>query len=135
MRPHPHADLLNAIADGYPIEYQDRDGTWHLAEPSHVLTLLGSPNGAPLTPLRVAERVITLGGHTVPRPLQTPPAVGSFYNFANLAAPSGANSYVWRGDKTDYHLLHAGLIYVTERAASKASQALLSVLEKELIGK
>ena len=135
MKPHPRADLLNAIADGHPVEYQDHDGTWYPAKTSHVLTLLGSPNGSPLTPLRVAEGVITLGGHTVPRPLQTPPEKGALYNVANPTMPSGASSYVWRGDMIDHHLLHAGLIYSTERAASKASQALLSVLEKELIGK
>ena len=134
MKPHPRADLLNAIADGYPIEYQDRDGTWHPATTSNVLTLLGSPNGAPLTPLRVAEGVITLSGHTVPRPLQTPPEKGALYNVANLTMPSGVSSYVWRDDRIDHHLLHAGLIYGTELAASKASQALLSVLKQELLG-
>ena len=99
-----------------------------------LLTLLGDARGAPLTPLRVAEGVFTLSGHTVPRPLQTPPEEGTLYNFANLAAPSGAGSYVWRGDMIDHHLLHAGLIYGTERAASKASQALLSVLKKSVLG-
>jgi hypothetical protein len=34
MKPHKHADLIKAWADGAEIEWKDRDGFWEVGEPS-----------------------------------------------------------------------------------------------------
>lgn len=81
-----------------------------------------------LTPKR---RAITINGIDVPAPEVVPPVVGTRYWWPHLFAGKGFSSSRWYNDEQDNRALARGIVHLTEDAAIKHAEALLSFTTKE----
>ncbi len=81
-----------------------------------------------LTPKR---RTITINGIDVPAPEVVAPADNTEYWWPDLFAEQGFSSSCWYSDDYDNRALARGLVHLTEEAAIKHAEALLSFTTKE----
>lgn len=69
---------------------------------------------------------ININGYEVPMPEREAPEEGTEYFFPSHQHDGGVCGCIWANDVTDNRLLAAGMVHLTEEAAQKHAQALLS---------
>ena len=74
---------------------------------------------------------IDINGHVVRAPEREAPQKGTKYFFPSFHRESSVDSFIWDGDVSDNQLLSAGMVHLTEEAAEKHAEALLSFTTKE----
>lgn len=74
---------------------------------------------------------ISINGYEVPMPEREAPQEGTTYFFPSPQHGGGVYSYTWVNDAADNRLLAAGMVHLTEEAAQKHAQALLSFTRKQ----
>lgn len=75
---------------------------------------------------RRKSRTININGHEVPEPVRSPLKVGTRYYIPIIYYRDMHKSYEWGDDLVDSALLNRGLIHLSEEAAIKHAEALLS---------
>ena len=70
---------------------------------------------------------IQIGGIHVPKPLMTPPPLGTRYWCAMMDEEAMAYAFTWNGDKYDRLVLKRGMLHLTEENALAHANALIKV--------
>jgi hypothetical protein len=124
-----YADILRAIADGKDIERRGHDGWVHEAK-RDVLDLVSRQAISP-TDFRIKPCTININGHEVPEPVRTQLPLGTkIWSFA-LGHAQCVEPSTWKDSEVMDRRLRNGLIHLTEEAARKHAEALLSFTRRE----
>lgn len=79
------------------------------------------------TDMKHKPTTININGYEVPEPVRSPLERGKTYWIpAIMFYNQMYDNHVWGGDSFDVYFLNRGLIHLTEEAASKHAEALLS---------
>ena len=70
---------------------------------------------------------IRIGGINVPKPLMTPPPLGTRYWCAMMDEDAMAYAFTWNGDRYDRLVLKRGMLHLTEENALAHAKALIQV--------
>lgn len=70
---------------------------------------------------------IQIGGIHVPKPLMTPPPLGTRYWCAMMDEDAMAYTFTWHGDRYDKRALKRGILHSTEENAVAHAKALIKV--------
>lgn len=126
-KPHKHADILIAIAQGKTIQMHrintpDLENDWW--EPASVLGYLDDDQ----LEFRIKPECILINGHDSPVPLSTAPTYNTVYYAPDTSYSNGnrVSAHQWKSSGYDLLRLAAGMCHLTESAAEKHAQALLS---------
>lgn len=125
-KPHKHADLIHAWANGAEIQFKGAEG-WFNAR---------NPTWHDDTEYRIKPKTININGFEVPQPVTKPLEKGQIYyivSITNVNAINRCDAYIkhfWKDDEIDRAWLQAGLIHLTIEAASLHTKALLSFTDK-----
>ncbi len=120
---HPYKHILIAIANGEQIQWQSPTGSWIDAAACDVLCDVAN-HSEPLDVYRIKPR--TINWHEVPEPVREPLKNGQRYYLADIALDDGVTKWSWDDDEADSMWLNRGLIHLTEEAAKRHYDALLS---------
>lgn len=74
-----------------------------------------------------APETIQIGGIHVPKPLMTPPPLGTRYWCAMMDEDAMTYALTWNGDRYDELALKRGMLHVTEENAVAHVKALIKV--------
>ena len=74
-----------------------------------------------------APELIQIGGIHVPKPLMTPPPLGTRYWCAMMDEDAMTYELTWHGDRYDELALKRGIMHVTEENAVAHAKALIKV--------
>lgn len=77
---------------------------------------------------RRKPRTININGHEVPEPVRSPLIRGTTYHVPNLVNYGGklSEDLLWDDDMLDHFSLNSGIVHLSEEAAIKHAEALLS---------
>lgn len=126
--PHPHAELLIAIAEGKQMQFERVSGTFIDVSGLDVLFWLHCKPSK----VRIKPSIITINGHEFPEPLRAPPEDGTEYWIVSLTnAPAPGWPMCWRGDEADWRWLKTGLCQATKQGAIDCTKALLSLVKAQ----
>ena len=118
--PHPHKDILIAIANGLPLsEVESRhitwaNDTWEQLDDRYYYDILKYPHS---WKLRIKTKTVTFNGMELPEPVtETPSDMDILY----VPRPESPDNYVkfhWLNSEYDPLALKKGLIHKTKEAA------------------
>ena len=131
MNPHPHAEVLRAIADGVPLsEFEIKHQTdidfggirdirgWNL-------------DGLITTPhewqIRRKPQHIMVNGFKVPKPLDVAPEHLEQFFYPEFAESDLSDSDTWQNHIVDKNRLKAGVCHATKEAAIAHAKAMLGI--------
>ena len=126
MNPHPHAEVLRAIADGVPMsEFEitwGRKVCWCPIEdqPYFVFSDEGSE-------IRRKPQHIMVNGFKVPKPLNVMPKRDDDYYAPCFDDNKFYESYSWASDSVDDRLFARKVIHATKEAAIAHAKAMLGI--------
>lgn len=126
--PHKHAAILIAIAQGKPVQMRNtvdpEDGEW--SEDGDVLCTIASQCSC--HEFRIKPEGILINGHEVPKPVREPLEYATQYYAPDTSYSNGnrVSAHQWKSSGYDFQRLTAGMCHLTESAAEKHAQALLS---------
>lgn len=125
---HRHAELMME----YARDAMETDKPWERWEYSLEgrvwMDLISQPRWGDDYEYRRKPRTININGHEVPEPVRSPLENGTIYYISYISAPDDALAWdcKWRSDKYDFNYLKKGIVHLTEEAAIKHAEALLS---------
>lgn len=122
--PHPHADLLRAIADGRQMQIK-RPSEWRDCDASTALAGLASV--APHH-IRIKPDTVIVNGVECPAPMTEAPE-GSYW-IPIIDSDSASDEFWWRADHSDLLWLERGLCFATEADAQAVAEAMLKPLRE-----
>lgn len=131
---HEYKEILQAIIDGKIIQKMVVAGnteTWHdCTNSKEVFTHLSKLSQ--LNEIRVKPATISINGFEVPEPVHQDLEHGQTYFYVNFEFGNGEaySKDKWIGFYEDKQRLLAGIIHLTEEAASRHAEALLSFTQK-----
>ena len=125
-QPHPHAEVLRAIADGVPLS--EFEITWahkKVWEPigEQLYTFMNDETSE----VRRVPQYIMVNGFKLPKPLSVAPKKGDLYFIVALLNDSLYDTFIWDGVEREYNWLKRGIIYTTEEAAIAHAKAMLGI--------
>ena len=85
----------------------------------------------PIFEFRIASKTILINGHEVPKPLREEPEYGTTYFYPYFCDIIRSLSSNWKGDLVDENRLKVGFVHLTEEAAIKHAEALLSFTKED----
>jgi hypothetical protein len=121
LKPHPHADILRAIADGKQMRMRIGSNFEDVTGDEALTYMLSNQD------ISVKPETITINGHEVPCPVREPLEYQDGYYVPCVSNKERFVILSWRpscGD--DSRLLSLGLIHLTPEAAIAHTEALLS---------
>lgn len=118
-RPHVHAEVIRAYADGAEVEFFDGLGWKFIERPTFYKDIK----------YRAKPRTFPIGEWEAPLPETTAPQVGQYYYAPELMMEGFTCAYTWRGDAIDNRILARGLLHLTKEAAFKHGRALAAFSE------
>lgn len=127
MTPHPHAEILRAIADGVPMS------EFELTSNSHWENLDDGMNWSMWIfkpqewKIRRKQQYIMVNGFKVPKPLDVPPKVDERYFIISLLSETLHDSFMWDGGDNEYMWLERNLLHTTKEAAIAHAKAMLGI--------
>ena len=134
---HRHAELMKIYAEDAMEterpwerwEYRySADGEWIplVNHPCHDSNQ--HPEWNDYTEYRRKPRTININGHEVPEPVRSPLIRGTTYHVPNLVNYGGklSEDLLWDDDMLDHFSLNLGMVHLSEEAAIKHAEALLS---------
>jgi hypothetical protein len=80
---------------------------------------------------RITPKTININGHEVPEPCREKPKYGTEYFYPDTGYLMSYSSDVWGSNQIDFERLIQGLVHLTEEAATKHAEALLSFTSEE----
>ena len=83
------------------------------------------------TEYRRKPTTININEHEVPEPVRTPLEKGTMYYIPIIHWAAKYDEYMWDEDYIDEYFLKRGLIHLSEEAASKHAEALLSFTSED----
>lgn len=130
LTPHPHAEMLIAIAEGKQMQGHIAKQTWMDVSPSRALELISSGPWTAAIRIKPEPSTITINGHEFPEPMRVAPEEGAMYWVVNLSADANvAHCYYWDADDKYGQRLNNGLCQATKQGAIDCAKALLSLLK------
>ena len=123
--PHPHADLLRAIADGRQMQIK-RPSEWRDCDASTALAGLASV--APHH-IRIKPDTVTINGIECPAPMRVEPEMGSWYYAPTPTNEAKFTLWAWSNDATDQRFFAEGLCFATAADAAAVAKAMLAPLK------
>jgi len=132
---HKWEKEIIAYFNGEKLEYRVNsefcDKTWAKVENhlqfSHVSKIFNSP----IFEFRIVPKTININGHEVPEPLREAPEYGTTYFYPYFCDIIRSLSSNWKGDLVDENQLKVGFVHLTEKAAIKHAEALLSFTKED----
>jgi hypothetical protein len=124
-KPHKHADLIHAWADGAEIQFKGLEGWFDACNPDWLDD----------TEYRIKPKTININGFEVPEPVREPLERGRVYFIVSVTSVNSSDScgyikHFWKDDQSDRYWLQAGLIHLTPEASIQHTKALLSFTDK-----
>ena len=130
MTPHPHAEVLRAIADGVPlIEFEvtlkEHKSYWdNMGDGSGWSGWIFDPDA---WKVRRKQRTHVVNGFTVPAPMDKEPSKNDDYFTPYFRNDSFAQKFGWFDDCEDRNLFKRGLCFATEEATIANAKAMLKI--------
>ena len=117
---HKHYEVLTQwLADQtLSLEYKT-SGKWFTVNPVE-----DNPIIDPNSEWRIRPKMVRVGRHEWPMPLDVAPAVGTEYFIALIASFARPS---WAGDEKDRDRLKLGIVHLTEEAAKQHAAALVCI--------
>lgn len=130
--PHPHADLLRAIADGKQMQCYDatnsRDGrAWINAVAEFALYELSK--GSSGLPIRIKPDTIIVNGVECNAPMRVEPEMGNWYYTPTPTNEAKFTLWAWSNDASDKRFFAEGLCFATAEDAAAAARAMIAPLK------
>lgn len=128
MIPHPHAEVLRAIADGVPLsEFEVYHTAWRQDEWQPLLDWCSSTLKGEMTNVRRKPQYIMVNGFKVPKPLDVPPKVDERYFIISLLSETFHDSFMWDGGDNEYVWLERNILHSTKEAAIAHAKAMVGI--------
>ena len=129
MKPHPHAEVLRAIADGVPLsEFEASSSEWpHIDRQSldrWIANVILHPEK--WTVIRKPQHIM-VNGFKVPKPLDFEPERGDDYYGPSFDCNDFHESYSWNCDSVDSRMFKRKVIHATKEAAIAHAKAMLGI--------
>ena len=124
MNPHPHAEVLRAIADGVPLSEFEASwcgGAWQ--EPIN-LDWFWEPDS---WKIRRKPQHIMVNGFKVPKPLDVAPNDDAEYFIVALLDDDMHDCFRWYGTDKECRWLDRKVIHATKEAAIAHAKAMLGI--------
>jgi len=131
-KPHKHAELMMEYAK----DAMETDSPWERWEYTN-----GSENGWVVLEqhpqwyadgkYRRKPRTININGIEVPEPYRGDMEYDTKYYFPRISKDRLFDWYCWQNDQQDIYLRESGLLHLTEEAAIKHAEALLSFTKQQ----
>ena len=129
--PHPHADLLRAIADGKQMQ-QDRTYTdstepkWTDCSSVRALYLISCEES---DLVRIKPDTVTINGIECNAPMRVEPEMGSWYYTPTPTNEAKFTLWAWLNDASGQRLFAEGLCFATAEDAAAAARAMIAPLK------
>jgi len=128
MNPHPHAEVLRAIADGVPLSEFEASPTNDWCEASDQYHRIGDMVRYPEKwQIRRKPQHIMVNGFKVPKPLDVMPKRDDDYYGPSFDSRGFYESYSWASDSVDDRLFSRKVIHATKEAAIAHAKAMLGI--------
>ena len=130
MTPHPHAEVLRAIADGVPLSEFEATVIGHaiywnqLDESGGFSDWIFHPD---LWAVRRKPQHIMVNGFKVPKPLDVTPKRDDDYYGPSFDNNGFFESYSWADDSVDNRMFARKVIHATKEAAIAHAKAMLGI--------
>ena len=127
MKPHPHAEVLRAIADGFPLsEFEASSSEWpHIERQSidrWIANVILHPDK---WTVRRKPQHIMVNGFKVPKPLDVIPEHGDVFSASTEEEPFFSSSTYY--SKWATRCIKRGIAHATEEAAIAHAKAMLGI--------
>lgn len=113
-KPHKHAQIIKAWADGHDIEFKGTRG-W---------TIVVHPTFSEATEYRIRPKVIRINGLEIPEPERAVPAENQIYYYPSVTDSDWVSGFSWHNDSIDKRILEAGLLHLTHANAWAHARAI-----------
>jgi hypothetical protein len=128
MKPHPHAEVLRAIADGVPLSEFEASPTNGWGDASDLYHRIGDMVRFPEKwQIRRKPQYIMVNGFKVPKPLDVMPKRDDDYYGPCFDNREFYESYSWASDSVDDRLFARKVIHATKEAAIAHAKAMLGI--------
>ena len=128
MNPHPHAEVLRAIADGVPLsEFEVYHNAWRQDEWQPIIDWLGSFLRGEMKQIRRKPQHIMVNGFKVPKPLDVAPNDDAEYFIVALLDDDMHDCFRWYGTDKERRWLDRKVIHATKEAAIAHAKAMLGI--------
>ena len=127
-KPHPHAEILRAIADGVPLsefEATSNGRSWFNVKDAKMTDWFFSDPQQ--WQVRRKQRTHVVNGFTVPAPMDKESEEGARYYSATPDAIEFFNDRPWDGGNYDKRVFSRGLCFATKEAAIANAKAMLNI--------
>lgn len=127
MTPHPHKDILIAIANGTSIEEVEvKHTTWPIWQPSanYSVSWMDSRLASDWQ-VRIKPKTMLFNRQQLPVPMGTAPEKGAIVYVPDLATEDKCCWMVWGNTKWQEKLLDQGLVHSTKEAAIEWANAMI----------
>ena len=127
-KPHPHADVLRAIADGVPLsefEVTCNDLCWFNVKDAKMTDwFFRDPQQ---WQVRRKQRTHVVNGFAVPAPMDKALSSGDNYFVPSLVADTYVAKHCWADYSCELAWLQRGLLFETKEAAIANAKAMLKI--------
>ena len=127
-KPHPHADVLRAIADGAPLsefEVTSNERCWLNVKDAKMTDWFFSDPQQWL--VRRKQRTHVVNGFTVPAPMDKEPSNGDSYFAMSPYVSAYYSENLWSGFQCEKLWLKRGIVHATKEAAIANAKAMLKI--------
>lgn len=126
MKPHPHKDILIAIANGLKTnEIEVKHYQWQEWQNGSEYSSWMSPITAGNWQVRLVPKTMLFNRQQLPMPMETAPEKGATVYLPDLVTEDKSCWIVWDNTKWQEKLLDQGLVHSTEEAAIKWANAMI----------
>lgn len=126
MTPHPHKDILIAIANGLKTnEIEVKHYQWQEWQNGREYSSWMSPTTAGNWQVRLVPKTMLFNGQQLPVPMETAPEKGAIVYLPDLAKKDKSCWMVWDNTKWQEKLLDQGLVHSTKEAAIAWANAMI----------
>ena len=126
MTPHPHKDILIAIANGLKTdELEVKHNQWQEWQNGNDYSSWMNPSTAGNWQVRIKPKTMLFNRQQLPVPMGTAPEKGAIVYLPDLVTEDKSCWMVWGNTKWQEKLLDQGLVYSTKEAAIEWANAMI----------
>ena len=126
MTPHPHKDILIAIANGLKTdELEVKHNQWQEWQNGGDYSSWMNPTAAGKWQVRIIPKTMLFNGQQLPMPMGATPEEGTIVYVPDLATEDKSCWMVWGNTKWQEKLLDQGLVHSTKEAAIAWANAMI----------
>ena len=126
MTPHPHKDILIAIANGLKNdEIEVKHQEWREWKNGSDYSSWMSPSAAGNWQVRLIPKTMLFNRQQLPMPMETTPEEGTIVYVPDLATEVKCCGMVWGNSNWQKKMLAHGLVHSTKEAAIKWANAMI----------